>query len=92
MPIVYEVFGFKVYYWLSDNTELVHFYISKNKIVRDSTKFLINSDGKISLLCNKGNFVETELRQLIMCLYSLNMNRIILRDWFNYFGTLRFKK
>lgn len=49
MPTVYEVYGFKIYFWSNENNEPVHFHVSKGSMTSNSTKFWILSNGYIEM-------------------------------------------
>ena len=48
MPTVFEIYGFKVYFWSNENNEPVHFHVSKGTMTATSTKFWILSNGVLS--------------------------------------------
>jgi hypothetical protein len=92
MPTVYEVYGFKIYFWSNENNEPVHFHVSKGSMTSNSTKFLILSNGYIEMEHNKGRYKKSELVRLVNAVYGLGIQYKVIELWKVRFGGIYFKK
>lgn len=90
MPTVYEVYGFKIYFWSNENNEPVHFHVSKCKMQSNSTKFWILSDGSVELASNSSKYKKFELRRLIGMVYALSIQYSVINLWRERFRYVRF--
>lgn len=39
LPSIFELFGYKIYFWANENEEPIHVHISKSKPVQNSQKY-----------------------------------------------------
>lgn len=91
MPTVFEIYGFKVYFWSNENNEPVHFHVSKGTMTATSTKFWILSNGGIELDNNKGRYKKIELKRLANAIIGLGIQYRVVDEWKRRFGYVRFK-
>lgn len=87
MPSLFTAFGYKVYFWTSENNEPVHVHICKGKPSQNSTKVWITSSGG-TLVINSSRIPKNDLSKLER--YIQANSAYICQAWLNYFGYLTY--
>lgn len=90
MPTVYEVYGFKIYFWTEEGDEPIHFHVSVGDVKFESTKFWVLSDGSMELAHNNSGYNEFELRHLIHLINEMKLQHYIIKLWNERFKCMRF--
>lgn len=90
MPKIFEVSGYKVYFWTNESNPLepIHVHISKHPH-ENSTKVWILSDGSCEVENNNDKIPTHTLNDIVEIIeYS---HEIIEKDWEKVFGKVSFK-
>lgn len=84
MPKVLQDFlGYVIYFWVNEQGEPPHVYVSKGKQTANATKFWIRRDG-VELAHNNGQIPTKDLHKIEAYLLA-NQDRI-LAAWFRFFN------
>lgn len=93
MPLVKLLFGYQIYFWSNENSEPVHFHISKGKRGNNSTKFWVLSDGSVMLCHNKSRYSKKDISKIISyCNKNTHFVEDIVHDWYRYKKYIKFYK
>ena len=65
MPSIFEVFGYKIYFWSNENNEPIHVHISKGSPTQNSTKVWLTQTGGCILANNKSKIPDSDLNKLL---------------------------
>ena len=86
MPVVIDIFGYKIYFWSNEGKPLepIHVHVSK-KPSKNATKIWLLSTGKIKLANNNSNISKQDLKRILWVIESYHKD--IKREWI-----LRFKQ
>lgn len=84
MPKLFDIFGYKVFFWSNEGTPLepVHIHVGK-QISKNSTKIWINSDGHAELA--GPSEIPPKMLNKIIKIMELYHDEII-ETWERYFG------
>ena len=84
MPSIFEICGYKIYFWSNENSEPVHVHISRGQPTPNSTKVWLTRSGGCILANNNARIPERELNRLleIIPLYYLK----IVSKWKERYG------
>ena len=82
MPSIYNVFGYKIYFWSNENNEPIHVHVSKGNPSHNSTKIWITQSGGLITL-NNSRIPKKDLYK-IESFISGNILQIV-QLWINYF-------
>ena len=88
MPSLYNVFGYKIYFWTNENNEPIHVHVCKGKPSPNATKIWITKELKTLLAHNKSNIPAHKLN-LIMKTIEARAFEIVAK-WKDYFGEVKF--
>lgn len=84
MPTLFEIYGYKIYFWSNEGNEPVHVHISKGKQTADATKIWLPPESNPVLVHNNSQIPQKDLKRLLK---SLALNReIIIARWYDYFN------
>ena len=61
MPSIFEIKGYKIYFWKNENDEPIHVHISKGNPTANSTKVWLTQSGGCIVCHNKSKIPEKEL-------------------------------
>lgn len=53
MPSIFNVFGYKIYFWSNENGEPIHVHICKGVPRKNATKVWLTKEGKVKIEHNK---------------------------------------
>ncbi|MBR4151686.1 MAG: DUF4160 domain-containing protein [Selenomonadaceae bacterium] len=84
MPILYELYGYKIFFWSNENNEPVHVHIAKGKQSENATKIWLPAESNPVVAHNKSRIPQKDLKRLLKTI-ALERNNIIAR-WYDYFG------
>ena len=65
MPSIFEVCGYKIYFWSNENNEPIHVHISKGKPSSNSTKVWLTKGGGCIVANNNSRIPNKDLNTLI---------------------------
>lgn len=84
MPTLFEIYGYKIYFWSNEGNEPVHVHISKGKQTADATKIWLPPESNPVLVHNNSKIPQKDLKRLLK---SVALNReIIIARWYDYFN------
>ena len=70
MPSIFEIFGYKIYFWSNENDEPIHIHISKGKPTPNSTKIWLTKSGGCILANNNSKIPAKDLNILFEAITS----------------------
>ena len=79
MPSLFELFGYKVFFWSNENNEPIHVHIVKGKPVANSTKVWLTKAGGCVVANNNSKIPEKDLRELLDTITSNYF--VIIAEW-----------
>lgn len=79
MPSVFEIFGYKIYFWANENSEPIHVHVSKGRPQQNSTKVWLTKRGGCILANNNSRIPEKELNKIIEAITSNYF--FIISEW-----------
>ncbi len=90
MPSIFELFGYKIYFWSNENNEPIHIHISKGKPTQNSTKVWLTKRGGCILANNNSRIPNKDLNNLLEAVTSNYF--FIISQWkkFNNTDEVRF--
>lgn len=88
MPSIFNVFGYKIYFWSNENGEPVHVHICKGVPKANATKVWLTKEGKVKLVNNRSRISKGDLAKLLVFIQS---NAFYIQQiWCQYFGYMSF--
>lgn len=70
LPSIFEIFGYKIYFWSNENDELIHIHVSKGKPTPNSTKIWLTKSGGCILANNNSEMPAKDLDILFEAITS----------------------
>ena len=90
MPKIYEICGYQISIWSSENGEPIHVHVSKRRPTPNSTKLWLLSNGTFEIAHNRSKVPDKDLNKIINI---LNCNSKSVYDfWVAYHGYAKFYK
>lgn len=88
MPSIFNVFGYKIYFWSNENGEPVYVHICKGVPKANATKVWLTKEGKVKLANNRSRISKGDLAKLLVFIQS---NAFYIQQiWCQYFGYMSF--
>ena len=84
MPILFELYGYKIFFWSNENNEPVHVHVAKGKQSANATKIWLPADSNPVLVHNRSRIPQKDLTRLLKAV-AQNRDTIIAR-WYDYFN------
>ena len=84
MPILFELYGYKVFFWSNENNEPIHVHVAKGKQSANATKIWLPADSNPVVAHNKSRISQKNLTRILKAI-ALERNNIIAA-WYDYFG------
>ena len=84
MPTLFEIFGYRIFFWSNENNEPVHVHVCKGSPSSDATKIWLPPDSNPILAHNNSRIPQKDLNRILKQL-AYNRSDIIAR-WYDYFG------
>ena len=78
MPTLFEIYGYKIYFWSNEGNEPVHVHISKGKQTADATKIWLPPESNPVLVHNNSKIPQKDLKRILKSI-ALNREIIIAR-------------
>lgn len=85
MPSLFEVSGYKVYFWSNENNEPIHVHIAKGKPTPNGTKIWLTKTGGCILANNGSRISQKELNELMEFISAQFF--LICAEWKRFFLT-----
>lgn len=83
MPTLFEIYGYRIFFWSNEKDEPVHVHVCKGDPSENAAKIWLPPDSNPVLAKNDGRIPKRDLRR-IMRMLSSNRDAIIAR-WYDYF-------
>ena len=87
MPSLYNIMGYKIYFWMNENNEPIHVHVCKGKPSPNSTKIWITQYGGVYSV-NTSKIPRKDLAKIeqfvITCIPQ------ITQAWINTFGSISY--
>lgn len=65
MPSIFELYGYKVFFWSNENSEPIHVHVSKGRPVPNSTKVWLTKRGGCILANNNSKIPDKDLNSIM---------------------------
>ncbi|MDR1701139.1 MAG: DUF4160 domain-containing protein [Lachnoclostridium sp.] len=65
LPNLFQIGGYKVFFWSNENNEPIHVHIQKGKPTSNATKIWITSSGGCIVASNNSKIPQNELSELL---------------------------
>lgn len=85
LPSLFEVSGYKVYFWSNENNEPIHVHIAKGKPTPNGTKIWLTKTGGCILANNGSRISQKELNELMEFISAQFF--LICAEWKRFFLT-----
>ena len=84
MPTIFELYGYKIFFWSNENNEPIHVRVSKGKQSGDATKIWLPPESNPVVAHNNSRIPQKDLTRILK---SVAQNReTIVTRWYDYFG------
>ena len=70
MPSIFELYGYKVFFWSNENSEPIHVHISKGRPAPNSTKVWLTKRGGCILANNNSKIPDKDLNSIMETIAS----------------------
>ncbi len=84
LPILFELYGYKIFFWSNENNEPVHVHVAKGKQSANATKIWLPADSNPVLVHNNSRIPQKDLTRILKAI-ALERNNIIAA-WYDYFS------
>ena len=84
LPILFELYGYKIFFWSNENGEPIHVHVAKGKQSANATKIWLPADSNPVVAHNKSRIPQKILMRILKSV-AQNRDTIIAR-WYDYFG------
>jgi len=84
LPSIFQIGGYKVFFWSNENDEPIHVHIGKGKPTPNATKIWITSAGGCILASNGSQIPQNELNELLEIISAQYF--IICHEWREHFN------
>lgn len=70
MPSIFELYGYKIYFWSNENNEPIHVHVSKGQPTANSTKIWITKNGGCVISNNNSQISMKDLNNIMKTISS----------------------
>lgn len=70
MPSIFEISGYKIYFWSNENNEPIHVHISRGKPASNATKVWLTKSGCCILANNNSRIPNKDLSEIMRTIAS----------------------
>ena len=84
LPILFELYGYKIFFWSNENNEPIYVHVAKGKQSANATKIWLPAESNPVVVHNKSRIPQKDLSRLLKVV-AQNRDTIIAR-WYDYFG------
>ncbi len=90
MPSIFEISGYKIYFWANESDEPIHVHVSKVKLLKNSTKVWLTKRGRCILANNNSKILSKDLNNILDVITSNYF--FVIAQWkkFNSTDTVEF--
>lgn len=89
LPNLFEISGYKIFFWSNENFEPIHIHISKGKPSKNSTKIWLTRAGGAIVANNDSKIPQNELNKLLEMISAQHF--FICRRWKEHFKVKEIK-
>ncbi len=89
MPSLFQVGGYKVFFWSNENEEPIHVHVGKGKPSRNSTKIWFTASGGCIVANNSSRIPKDELNELLEIISAQYF--MICEEWKSHFKIEKIK-
>ena len=83
MPTLFELYGYKIYFWSNEGNEPVHVHVAKGNQTANATKIWLPPESNPVLANNNSQIPPKDLKRILKAV-ALERNNIIA-SWYDYF-------
>ena len=83
MPTLFEMYGYKIYFWSNEGNEPVHVHVAKGSQTANATKIWLPPESNPVVANNDSQIPKKDLNRILKYI-SQNRAEIIAR-WYDYF-------
>lgn len=84
MPTLFEILGYRIFFWSNENNEPVYVHICKGSPTNDATKIWLPPDSNPVLVHNNSRIPQKDLNRILKQIASSRSD--IIAKWYDYFG------
>ncbi len=70
MPSIFELYGYKIYFWSNESNEPIHVHISKGRPVENATKVWLTKSGGCIVANNNSKIPNKDLNDIVESIIS----------------------
>ena len=83
MPILFEFYGYKIYFWSNECNEPIHVHVAKGNQTANATKIWLPPESNPVLANNNSKIPKKDLTRILK---YVSQNRAeIIASWYDYF-------
>ncbi|MBQ7667897.1 MAG: DUF4160 domain-containing protein [Clostridia bacterium] len=83
MPSLFELAGYKIYFWSNENNEPIHVHVSKGSPIANSTKLWLTRGGNCIVANNNSKIPDKDLNIIIDTIVSNHF--FIVAKWKEFY-------
>lgn len=83
MPTLFEIYGYKIFFWSNEEDEPIHVHVAKRKQSANATKIWLPPESNPVLANNNSRIPQKDLSRILKVV-AQNRDTIIAR-WYDYF-------
>ena len=84
MPTLFEIYGYRIFFWSNESNEPVHVHVCKGQPTAEATKIWLPPESNPVLVHNNSRIPQKDLNRILK-IVAMNRDSIIAR-WYDYFG------
>ena len=84
MPTLFEIYGYRIFFWSNESNEPVHVHVCKGQPTAEATKIWLPPESNPVLAHNNSRIPQKDLNRILK-IVAMNRDSIIAR-WYDYFG------
>ena len=84
MPTLFEIYGYRIFFWSNEGNEPVHVHVCKGQPTAEATKIWLPPESNPVLAHNNSRIPQKDLNRILK-IVAMNRDSIIAR-WYDYFG------
>lgn len=83
MPTLFEVFGYRIFFWSNEGNGSVHVHVCKGAPTSEATKIWLPPDSNPVLAHNNSHIPQKDLNRILKYVAANREN--IIAGWYDYF-------
>ena len=84
LPILFELYGYKIFFWSNEGNEPVHVHVAKRKQSAHATKIWLPPESNPVVANNNSRIPRKDLNRILKAI-ALERNNIVAA-WYDYFN------